>query len=224
MVRLRGCHLVGSVPLQNAEDVFRYCVDALPRRLERLPDGETGHRIDFTSFQKAVLPDAVLARPSDGAALSAIERAATLQQLETTDIATHYDDEALASYESFNALRAKGTISQDIKFQVSLPTIANVVGVFVTPSLQAAVEPHYEKALFRSLARIQNFIPHKDLAIQIDLGMDLSFWDGLFLKPWFEDRLYVVEYIIRMIDQIENTVDIGLHFCYGMVQKACRQV
>jgi len=34
--------LVGSVPLGSAEHVFTACADALPGRVARLPDGETG--------------------------------------------------------------------------------------------------------------------------------------------------------------------------------------
>jgi hypothetical protein len=36
-----GVHLVGSVPLASAEDVFRTLGGALGDRLRRLPDGET---------------------------------------------------------------------------------------------------------------------------------------------------------------------------------------
>jgi len=38
-----GAHLVGSVPLPDAEAVFR-AVSALGADLRRLPDGETGVR------------------------------------------------------------------------------------------------------------------------------------------------------------------------------------
>ena len=40
MAPVLGCHLVGSVPLPDAETVFRECLAALPGRLKRIPDGE----------------------------------------------------------------------------------------------------------------------------------------------------------------------------------------
>ncbi len=40
----RGVHLVGSVPLGDAEDVFRTANAILGGRLRRIPDGETGER------------------------------------------------------------------------------------------------------------------------------------------------------------------------------------
>ena len=37
-------HMVGSIPLANAEDVFTRLCDSLGPHLCRLPDGETGER------------------------------------------------------------------------------------------------------------------------------------------------------------------------------------
>ena len=42
----RNVHLVGSVPLANAHEVFVTVSAALGRRLLRIPDGETGERTD----------------------------------------------------------------------------------------------------------------------------------------------------------------------------------
>jgi len=38
----RGVHLVGSIPLASAEEVFRTGSSILGERLRRIPDGETG--------------------------------------------------------------------------------------------------------------------------------------------------------------------------------------
>jgi hypothetical protein len=43
----RGVHLVGSVPLGDAEDVFRAATSILGGRLRRIPDGETGERSNW---------------------------------------------------------------------------------------------------------------------------------------------------------------------------------
>jgi hypothetical protein len=47
----RGVHLVGSVPLSNAEEVFRTASAILGGRLRRLPDGETGERTNWFGWQ-----------------------------------------------------------------------------------------------------------------------------------------------------------------------------
>src|SRR5689334_11746258 len=49
----RGAVLVGSVPLPDAETVFRTIAPALGQRLRRLPDGEIGPRQTWFSWQEA---------------------------------------------------------------------------------------------------------------------------------------------------------------------------
>ncbi len=43
----RGVHLVGSIPLGDAEDVFRAASSILGGRLQRIPDGETDERTNW---------------------------------------------------------------------------------------------------------------------------------------------------------------------------------
>lgn len=50
-----GAHLVGSVPLADAAEVFRAVGGALGDRLRRIPDGETGPRADWIVWQYPVL-------------------------------------------------------------------------------------------------------------------------------------------------------------------------
>src|SRR4030095_12522264 len=50
-----GVHLIGSVPMADAESVFRAVADALGRHLRRLPDGETGERRRWIFFQNLML-------------------------------------------------------------------------------------------------------------------------------------------------------------------------
>ena len=51
----RGVHLVGSVPLPDAEHVFRTTGATLGRHLRRVPDGETGERTIWAAFQIPML-------------------------------------------------------------------------------------------------------------------------------------------------------------------------
>src|SRR3979490_423353 len=60
-------HLVGSIPLPDAESVFRTVSGAVGRHLVRLPDGETGIRKTWIRF----LQDRLLENP-------AIDRASAL--------------------------------------------------------------------------------------------------------------------------------------------------
>ena len=48
-------HLVGSVPLESAEAVFRKVLSTLPTQLSRVPDGETGERRRWIYWQRTML-------------------------------------------------------------------------------------------------------------------------------------------------------------------------
>jgi hypothetical protein len=50
-------HLVGSIPLPDAEAVFRTLSHALGPHLARLPDGETGIRQSWIRFLQAALAE-----------------------------------------------------------------------------------------------------------------------------------------------------------------------
>ena len=53
----RHVHLVGSVPLSNAREVFETVSAALGQRLKRIPDGETGERSDWITWLEPVFAD-----------------------------------------------------------------------------------------------------------------------------------------------------------------------
>jgi len=53
----RNVHLVGSVPLANAREVFETVSAALGPRLLRIPDGETGERSDWITWLEPVFAD-----------------------------------------------------------------------------------------------------------------------------------------------------------------------
>lgn len=50
------------------------------------------------------------------------------------------------------------------------------------------------------------------------------FWENLQMyRPWFynndselvERKQYIVDYIVRMIAQVDSAVEVGIHNCYG---------
>ena len=55
MTELTGAHLVGSVPLADAESVFRTVAKELGPFLARIPDGETGNRHRWIWWQREML-------------------------------------------------------------------------------------------------------------------------------------------------------------------------
>ena len=98
----RGVHLVGSVPLPDAEAVFRMSASILGSHLRRLPDGETGERSNWIGWQHAVLAGIAEFEPVS-------ERQFQLRTGVNSDTLSFgnlgYRDAALASYADFARLR-----------------------------------------------------------------------------------------------------------------------
>ena len=220
MASVKGCHLVGSVPLADAEEVFRTCSGAMPGRLSRIPDGETGIRSGFTYWQHFVFPELIrselrLNAPSVSRSYTDEEVEEGMRQVREAGIQTGYDDAALSSYPTFRKLKEDGIIGKQVKFQVCLPTVASVVGFSVAQAFQAKVEPIYLEALLRAIRNVQEKIPHEELAIQIDVASDFFYVDGIFEKTWFEGTDHIVNYVARMANEVADDVDFGFHTCYG---------
>ena len=144
------------------------------------------------------------------------------------NLAPAYDDFALESYKTFCRLRDEGVIPRGIRFQVSLPTPANVICCVVHPEDQVRAEPLYETAFLSCLRRIQDSIPAEDLAIQWDMAVEFALlefekldpqpkWKPFYLtNPWFAPlREGLVERIARLARHVDSGVEMGLHLCYG---------
>ncbi|KAK4507827.1 hypothetical protein PRZ48_001562 [Zasmidium cellare] len=226
MATIKGVHLVGSIQAPDAESAMRTVCKGLPGRLKRIPDGETGSRNYFTLWQYylfKVAPQMMVSfednKESSKKEFSDEEVDEGIEQLKKAGINTGYDEAAIESYAVFKKLREQGVIPQGVRFQVGLPTVASVVSVFVEAAFHENVYPIYEEALLRALRNIQDQIPHKDLAIQLDLAVDTAFWEGAYLTPWFKDKFnvqdYVTDYLLRMIEHIDQDVELGIHNCYG---------
>ncbi|MCJ1358751.1 MAG: hypothetical protein MMC33_008751 [Icmadophila ericetorum] len=233
-------HLVGSVPLGSAEEVFTTALKDLPKRLRRIPDGETGERNGFVAWQMGVFPpkvSAIGAAPPtisrtgedtksvgwDGWVIGASEKneevKCTIEDIKPTG----YDDNAIASYDTFVKLRESGVIPKGVRFQVSLPTPCNTIWACVDERFRAQVEPLYEKRLLDSLRRIQDTIPARDVAIQLDLAMDVAFIEherGYLKIPIFQSYFEpamkcVIERVVRISNAVDKNVELGYHLCYG---------
>ncbi|THG31775.1 hypothetical protein [Naasia lichenicola] len=231
---LIGAHLVGSINLPDAAAVFTTAAEHLGDQLVRIPDGEVGERfywLQFQTFRFDETPglervgelgfkirDTFDVRPFrlDGS----VDAAA----LVFPDLG--YATAALESYAEFARLRDSGALAEGVRFQVSLPTPAAVVGAFFVPEDRAAVEPVYEQALFGDLERILVGIPHRDLAIQWDTAVEFALLEegapGLpGLTAWFDDTLGgIVERAARQAAAVPDDVQVGYHLCYGDIEEA----
>ncbi|MFC4223024.1 hypothetical protein [Lysinibacter cavernae] len=231
---VHGAHLVGSINLPDAAQVFRAVSSQLGGHVRRIPDGEVGERYYWIQFQSARMEQA------DGLTRLPIEPIYIRGQFDARPLmlVEGYDAEQLAfpslgyaeaareSYGVFRALRDAGEIAAGTRFQVSLPTPAGVVGSFVLPKDQAAVEAPYERALFAELEQILASIPHEDLAIQWDTALEFALIEQVSIRDrtltaWWENVIEgVVERAVRQAGQVPAGVEVGYHLCYGDVEEA----
>jgi methionine synthase II (cobalamin-independent) len=230
-------HLVGSVNLPDAESTFTTVSDHLGGRLHRIPDGEVGDRYYWMQFQKDYFDEtAGLERVGDSPILIRGRFDARPFRLDGTVDAADlqlpglgYADAAIDSYAKFTGLKAAGVVAASTRFQVSLPTPAGVVFSSFVAEDRAAIEPVYERALFRELDRILEAVPHDQLAIQWDTALEFGMLEraeirGRAVEAWFghEHADVLAGVLERAAVQgavVPADVEVGYHLCYGDVEE-----
>lgn len=228
--------LVGSIPLDTAEDVFESFGATLGPHLNAVPDGEVGlrtHWISRVHYQVLALhPDIEVLRqpePEDG-----VERLnprgagdSWLFKMRDGVEAVRFGDpgwrlgyarDAVNSYFAFRTLRDQGKLPAHLRFQVSMPTVNSALTPRIFPAAgdAAKIKPGYEEALSAELETIVAKIPERDLAIQWDCATELQDAYGAIdgLPPDnMVDRN--VEHLRRLSPVVPDGALLGYHLCFG---------
>lgn len=217
--RAVGAHLVGSIPLGSADEVFQAAAWALGDHLRRMPDGETGPRADWIMWQYPVFS----ALPQFGVGSPGQSSYRTMPQLhllpdqpdEVSFDKLGYALAARSSYRRFEARKQEGLIPADCRFLVSLPTPIAPVSAFVAMEDQAAVEPLYEAGMLAEVSTIADAIPHDQLAIQWDARYEFAMLEQA-MAAWFPDVAGgITERLLRLGGAVPAEVELGYHLCYG---------
>ncbi len=214
-------HLVGSVALDTAQNVFATAGKLLGPYLKRVPDGEPGGRRLWISWQipllranpslQAVVP------PGQSIGFVPLKLAPGVSGDQVHFGELGYAREARASYLDFLDARERGDLPAGIRFQVSLPTPIAVINAFCVQPDAQQILPQYEAAMLREVARICDAIPHDDLAIQWDVCSEMVTFDG----RWGTSRQFPgMEQVFsaafaRLGGAIPDDVELGFHLCYG---------
>src|SRR6202167_1229896 len=174
----RNIYLVGSVPMANAPEVFETVSSALGSRIKRLPDGETGARGDWITWLEPVFSEHPAFQKSGEffrvhASGTGRERYTLKPGIKPQDVRfdnLFYADIANDSYAEFKRLKNVGKIPAGTKFQVDLVPAHSVIWLFLVDSLHAPIDPIYNGARKREIAKTAAVIPHEELAIQFDVA------------------------------------------------------
>jgi len=228
--------LVGSVPLDTAEDVFRTLGPKLGAGLRAMPDGEPGprqHWISRVHYQvfagHAELEVLRHPAPEDGVErlnprssgdswLFRVRPETKFVRFGERGWRLGYARDALNSYFVFATLRDKGMLPAHLRFQVSMPSVNSVLPPRLFPDVAdlERIRPGYQQAVLDELGTIVGKIPHQDLAIQWDCSTEVQ--DAYGALP----GLPVEDVIERNLGQmralcpaIPAGVELGFHLCFG---------
>jgi hypothetical protein len=221
-------HFVGSIPLPDAETVFRRLTAAAGPYLLRLPDGETGIRKTWIRFLQDVLAgNPAIERAEDvppfkftqwdGKVLREIPRL-RLRAGATPDPATFttgYADMAIASWSVFDRLQTAGIIPPKVKFQVSLPTPIAPTYNNMVPSDRPALLPALTAHFMAEVAKIADAIPNDRVALQWDVCQEVLAWEGYYEPGPVDFRAETIEILAAIGDGVPAAIEIGYHLCYG---------
>ncbi|MBT4720663.1 MAG: hypothetical protein HOB86_14740 [Rhodospirillaceae bacterium] len=234
--------LVGSIPYDTAEQVFRAVGPALGPHLPFIPDGEIGERIYWINQLAYRVfhghPDIeTIERPIDEHGVEAwrslqlgtnsrwiFKVKAGVKQVKFGDPGWRlgYARDAINSYFVFKTLRDQGVIPAGVRFQVSIPLTASAIRLFFPDAEDyPLIRDGFTESLHHEVTKIFENIPHEDLAIQWDCAIE----DTVIEKALTEAGGATPE-VQKIVDDlfaparevsahIPAEVQLGYHACYG---------
>ena len=218
---VRGAHLVGSIPLDNATNVFTTASEALGPYLRRIPDGETGDRTNWIVWQFPLfLQNESLQtyEQEDGYGGPAGMQVGIRDGCQANDIKfgpLGYAKSALESYEIFRTLKRAGDVPEHCRFQVCLPTPTAPVHLCARVEDQRVLERVYEDDLMEELIEIIEIVPHDQLAIQWDTAVEFGIIEGCFPTYLSNPLPDIVERLVSLGNSVPRDIEMGYHLCYG---------
>jgi hypothetical protein len=216
-------HFVGSIPLPDAETVFRSLSAATGPHLKRLPDGETGIRKTWIRFLQQVLADNPGIEVAsdippfkftqwDGKVLLRVKPGA---RLDPATVNTGYADMAIESWQLFDRLQQQGVIPAGVKFQISLPTPIAPTYNNMVPTDRPALIPMLTKHMLGEVAAIARALPNDRIALQWDVCQEVIAWEGYYDPGPVDFGHETIAELIDIGNGVPSAIELGFHLCYG---------
>ncbi|KAL2839524.1 hypothetical protein BJY01DRAFT_250477 [Aspergillus pseudoustus] len=196
-----GVLLIGSAPLFSTAEALTQLTAALPNRLLSIPDGETGEaRRNYIDSEIKRFPREALKPHFGGLDPPPAAGHKPISIFTLDDVKpTEYGTVAVQSYRTFTELRKHGVIPTGVRLQVSLPLPFAPVQVYIRAEFREQLELLYEIRMREAVTTILSNIPADDLAIQLDLAVEVMALDR----------------VERFVAGLPADVALGFHFCYG---------
>jgi hypothetical protein len=210
-------HLVGSMNLDTADDVFRTVAQIAGDSVSRIPDGETGSRKGWIFHQWPRLAANPALEPGPAVPNAYVPiNALRLRDGVDPDSVTFdlgFGTTAVEAYPDFRRLKDQGVIAAGSRFQVAIPTQVAILGNFISPESQPALIDVFERQLADEIAQVCAAVPHDELAIQWDVATELAVIEGVIASLYDTDGL--LDQVGRMAAMVPDAVELGFHLCYG---------
>ncbi len=231
--------LVGSIPLDTPEAVFRAFGSRLGESLAYLPDGEIGDRrywidgighrvlnghrdIETTRYPAPDADGVERWRPQGNFDQYQFRVRPGVERVRFGDPGWRlgYTRDAINSFHVFRQLKNEGVIPAHVRFQVCMPlTYSCLASFFPDPAHLARVVPGFTAALKAEVAEMIRHIPPSELAIQWDLAIENrlveTFLGNGDVDGARREAGRVAEPAAEICATIPDEVALGYHSCYG---------
>ena len=221
-------HLVGSVPLADAESAFRIVCAALGPWLRRIPDGETGARRRWVGMISEILdrhpalevdPDEppFVMKLASGKVHREMKRLRFRAGIDSRAVRfqTGYAAMAIDSFAIFDRLQHEGVIPAKVRFQVAIPSPLAPTYNYIVPRQREQFLDVFASHLIGEVQQIAAALPSDRLALQWDVLQEILIWENYFADRPDNYREQILSVLGRIGDAVPAAMELGYHLCYG---------
>jgi hypothetical protein len=210
-------HFPGTVPLQNAREVFAWVGETVGSRARLVTDGETG---EYRSQWSPHLPW-LASNPSLEPAPPRYEGVPNYRVRDGA-VATfepfEFGEWARASHEELRRARDAGVLPEQAKLLVTMPFAVDALAIYSDEGAFPAILGAYVEQSRASVEEMAATIPNEDLAIQWDIPYAAVDWSGgdvtiLGWKPLGRDE--TLDLLLEHAAWAPPEVEVGFHLCFG---------
>jgi hypothetical protein len=231
--------LVGSIPLDTAEQVFRRVGSPLGPYLAYMPDGEIGDRrywidgIAYRVFNGHPEIETLRHPASDANGVESWRPLGMHDQFQfrvKPGVAQvrfgdpgwrlGYTKDAVSAHFVFRQLQKEGVMPEGVRFQVCLPLTYSAIGLFFPdPADHPKIIPGVTAAFRAEVAKMVELIPPEELAIQWDLAVENRLVDTVLAREGAAAAKALAARLAapaaEIAPHIPQAVALGYHGCFG---------
>jgi hypothetical protein len=221
----REVMFVGSVPLRPADKVFEALGKHIGELAPRYPDGE---QAGWLATARKSFPANPALEPAGQVPLEGKgSRLLDLYQLKAgckpSDLVLGpygYGKNAVNSYREFKRLKNEGKVPAKTRFTATMPGPGTATFVLRLPGEELL--PIARQAIWKDIEEVLAAVPHDELAIQLDLGMEAEHeeylrrpdaWDQPVHKVFHWTLDQMAESAAWVANRIPAEVQLGFHIC-----------